>query len=110
MVDTLFALLLPGNDFGCNAARGNNEFWSSPACRMIASGRVMRDSALQPPIQGGKSASEITSAVKKRTYFQRLTRIVGFVTLINEIFLSKAQTLDARKASKPHTAPRSKAG
>jgi hypothetical protein len=24
--DTLFALLLPGSDFGCNAARGNNEF------------------------------------------------------------------------------------
>jgi preprotein translocase subunit SecG len=70
----------------------------------------MRDSALQPPIQGGKSASEITSAVKKRTYFQRLTRIVGFVTLINEIFLSKAQTVHARKASKPQTAPRSKAG
>jgi hypothetical protein len=26
MLDTLFALLLPGSDFGCNAARGNNEF------------------------------------------------------------------------------------
>jgi len=70
----------------------------------------MRDPALQSLIQAGKSAREITSAVKKRTYFQGLTRIVGFVTLINEIFLSKAQTVDARKASKPHTAPRSKAG
>jgi hypothetical protein len=26
MADTLFALLLPASDFGCNAVRGNNEF------------------------------------------------------------------------------------
>jgi len=64
----------------------------------------------QSTFAGGKSAGGKRLWLKKIVYFQYLNQIVGFVTLINEIFLSKAQTVDARKASKPHTAPRSKAG
>jgi hypothetical protein len=63
----------------------------------------MQGSALPPQsmLGGGKSVGGRCLRFKKIAYFQYLKRIVGFVTLINEIFLSKAQTPNTRKASKP---------
>jgi hypothetical protein len=83
---------------------------------MTASGGVMRESALQPQsmvasvFDGGKSTGRRRFVVEKGTYYQGGKTIVSFVTVINEIFLSKAEIPDARKASKPQTAPRLKAG
>jgi hypothetical protein len=79
---------------------------------MTASGGVMPESALPPQsmvasvFDGGKSTGRRRFVVEKGTYYQGGKTIVSFVTVINEIFLSKAEIPRARKASKPQTAPR----